>query len=107
MNIWQRLFRSDDRKSDLDAEIEAHLAMAAADRRARGTDSEHAEAEARREFGNIALVKDVTREVWGWTWLERIQQDLKYAWRQLRKAPGFAVAVIGTLAIGIAATTAM
>jgi predicted permease len=107
MSLWQRLFRSEEGKTELDEEIAAHLAMAAADRRARGVDEERAQAEAKQEFGNVALVKDVTRESWGWMWLERLLQDLKYALRQLRRAPGFAASVIGTLAIGIAATTAM
>jgi predicted permease len=101
------IFRSEDRKADLDAEIEAHLAMAAADHRERGKDAAAARSEASREFGNVALVKEVTREAWGWIWLERLQQDLRYALRQIRRSPGFAAAVIGTLALGIAATAAM
>jgi len=107
MSTWRRLFHLEDGKADLDAEIEAHLAMAAADRRERGSEPEQASAEARREFGNVALVKDVTRQAWGWVWLERLQQDLRYALRQMRRSPAFAASVIGTLALGIAATAAM
>jgi predicted permease len=107
MSVWQRLFRSEDRKADLDAEIEAHIAMAAADRRERGSGEEQARADASHEFGNVALVKDVTRESWGWTWLERVLQDIRYAFRQFRRSPGFAASVVGTLALGIAATAAM
>ena len=107
MSVWQRLFRSEDSKADLDAEIEAHIAMAAADRCERGSDAASARAEAGREFGNVALVKEVTREAWGWVALERVQQDIRYAFRQLRRSPGFAASVIGTLALGIAATAAM
>lgn len=102
-----KFFRAEDQKTDLDEEIAAHLAMAAADKRDRGADAAAAQQEALREFGNAALVKDVTRNTWGWLWLERLQQDLKYALRQIRKSPGFAAAVIGTLALGIAAATAM
>ena len=103
----RKLFQSEDRKQDLDEEIASHLAMAAADRRARGVDTDRANAEAVHEFGNVALVKDVTRDSWGWTWLERLRQDCRYALRQIRRSPGFATAVIGTLALGIAATAAM
>src|SRR5271165_508472 len=106
MSFW-RWLGGEKKKSELDAEIEAHLSMAAADGRARGLDESVAEREARREFGNVALVKDVTRQAWGWVWLERVQQDLKYALRQMRKSKGFAIAVVGTLALGIGAATAM
>lgn len=99
--------RPERRKSDLDEEIAAHLALAAADKQEQGSDPEAAQHEARREFGNVALTKDRTREAWGWAWLERLVQDARYALRQMRKSPGFAAAVIGTLALGIAAAATM
>ncbi|MGH9436281.1 MAG: ABC transporter permease, partial [Terriglobia bacterium] len=53
------------------------------------------------------LVKEVTREMWGWIWLETLLQDLGYGLRQLRRNPGFAAIIIATLAIGIGANTAV
>ncbi len=95
MPLWSRIFRPERAKSDLDAEIESHLALAAADKRDRGLTPEAARRAAEREFGNAALVKDVVRRIWGWVWLESLQQDIKCALRQLRRSPGFSATVIG------------
>lgn len=105
MKLMHKLFGS--RKQDLDEEIQSHLEMAIQDRMERGESAKVARAAAMREFGNIGVVKDVTREMWGWVRIERLGQDLKYAVRQLHNAPGFAITVIGTLALGLGATAAM
>src|SRR5271156_4831702 len=107
MGFWKRIFRTEYAKSDLDAEIESHLALAAAEKRDRGATQEAARKEAEREFGNAALVKDVVRRMWGWVWLESLQQDIKSGLRQMRRSPEFSTTVIATLAFGIAAATAM
>jgi predicted permease len=95
------------RKDELDEEIRTHLALDIADRMDRGESRSQAEAAAAREFGNAALVLDVTHEFWRWRRLERFVANLRYALRALRRSSGFSITVIVTLAVGVGAACAM
>ena len=90
-------------KERLSEELDSHLQMAIAERVARGEDPAQARAAALREIGNLPLIEDVTRERWGWMWLEGLVHDTRYALRQLRRAPAFTVTTLLTLAFGIGA----
>ncbi len=102
-----RQLRFAKQKDELSEELRAHLRMAMADRMERGESEEEARRNAMREMGSVPLIEDVTRAMWGGVWLERVMQDVRYALRQLRRAPGFAVTVVVTLALGLGAAVAM
>ena len=85
----------------LQSKLVAHLAMDAQERIEAGEPPETARQAARRDLGNLTRVTEDTRATWGWTGVEHVLQDLRYAGRQLKRRPGFAVVVIATLAVGI------
>lgn len=107
MNWLKQLVSRRREYRDLSDEIAEHLEEQAEELMSGGMPRQEAEAAARRQFGNPLLLEERSREVWQWATLDAISRDLKYAFRQLRRNPGFTVTVLLTLSFAIGANTAV
>src|SRR5262245_56590556 len=101
------LGRSDRLAAEIQREMDFHLAERADDLRAAGLSERAATHEARRRFGNRSLVGEQIRETDLMTWAESAIGDIRYAFRTQRRSPLFAIVAVGSIALGIGATTAV
>src|ERR1700728_319168 len=107
MNWFTQLFARRRRCNEVSEMIREHLEEKIADLMDHGMTREEADRSARREFGNVTLVEERSREIWQWPTLESIWADVSFAQRQLWNSPGFTLIAIATLALGISMSVAI
>src|ERR1700684_711600 len=103
MRWWQ--FRK--RDADLQRELRCDLELEEEEQREGGISGDEARYAALRALGNPALIREQTRAVWSWNWLESLGRDFGFSLRTLRRTPGFTVIAILVMELGIGANVAL
>ncbi|HEY6404024.1 MAG TPA: ABC transporter permease, partial [Blastocatellia bacterium] len=108
--IWRRLFHYLQREKfdrELEEEMRFHLEMKAQENAEAGMKPSEASYAARRQFGNQTLLREMSRDMWSFRFLETLARDLRFSLRMMVKNPGFTAVSVLTLTLGIGACTAV